>query len=244
MNPTGLDLPPLAAAFVFGLLGGAHCIGMCGGIMSALTFAVPPSMRSPARLGGLLLGYNLGRIGSYMIAGALAAGLGTLLGSAHSSLRLALQVLAALMLILMALYLANWWRGLTHIEALGRRLWRYIEPFGRRLMPVVKIPQAVALGALWGWLPCGLVYSMLAWSLAVAEPWHGAALMGAFGLGTLPALVVTGIAARRMTALIRHPATRTLAAVLIIAFALWQLWGLWPQLVPGSGMPPSHGHHH
>lgn len=79
MDPTGLGLPPLLAAFVFGLLGGAHCIGMCGGIMSALTFAVPPSMRSPARLSGLLLGYNLGRILSYMTAGALVAALGTVI---------------------------------------------------------------------------------------------------------------------------------------------------------------------
>ena len=241
MDPTGLDLPPLAAAFVFGLLGGAHCIGMCGGIMSALTFAVPPSMRNPARLGGLLLGYNLGRIASYMMAGALAAGLGTLLGSAHGILRLALQILAATMLILMALYLANWWRGLVRIEALGRRLWRHLEPVGRRLMPVVRVPQAVALGAVWGWLPCGLVYSMLAWSLAGGDPWRGAALMGAFGLGTLPALLVTGVAARQMTALIRHPATRSIAAILIIAFAVWQLWQLWP----GShDMPASTPHSH
>lgn len=240
MDPTGLDLPPLAAAFIFGLLGGAHCIGMCGGIMSALTFAVPPSMRSPARLGGLLLGYNLGRIVSYMIAGALVASLGTLLGGAHDGLRLALQIVAAGMLILMALYLANWWRGLTRIEALGRRLWRHLEPLGRRLMPVVRIPQSIALGAVWGWLPCGLVYSMLAWSLAGGDPWRGAALMGAFGLGTLPALLVTGVAARQMSALIRHPATRTLAALLIISFALWQLW----QLLPSSGhVMPIPGHH-
>ncbi|MFD2190893.1 sulfite exporter TauE/SafE family protein [Pistricoccus aurantiacus] len=236
MNPTGLDLPPLLAAFVFGLLGGAHCIGMCGGIMSALTFAVPPSMRHPARLGGLLLGYNLGRIASYMIAGALVAGLGTLLGGLTLEIRLALQVFAAIMLILMALYIANWWRGLLKIEALGRRLWKYLEPLGRRLMPVVKVPQAVALGAVWGWLPCGLVYSMLTWSLAIAEPWRGAALMGAFGLGTLPALLATGLAARRLSQLIRHPATRSLAALLIIAFALWQLWEV-------TGMLATKGHH-
>ncbi|ERS91822.1 sulfite exporter TauE/SafE family protein [Halomonas sp. PBN3] len=227
MDPTGLDLPPLAAAFVFGLLGGAHCIGMCGGIMSALTFAVPPSMRHPARLTGLLLGYNLGRIASYMIAGALAAALGTLL-SLTAPARLVLQGLAALMLILMALYIADWWKGLLRVEALGRRLWRHLEPVGRRLMPVVRVPQAVALGAVWGWLPCGLVYSMLAWSLAVADPLHGAALMGAFGLGTLPALLATGLAARQLAGLIRHPATRTLAALSIIAFALWQLWTLLP----------------
>ncbi|TLF50474.1 sulfite exporter TauE/SafE family protein [Halomonas urmiana] len=231
MDPTGLDLPPLAAAFVFGLLGGAHCIGMCGGIMSALTFAVPPSMRSPARLSGLLLGYNLGRITSYMMAGALAAGLGTLIALSPQA-RLVLQGLAAVMLILMALYIADWWKGLLKVEAVGKRLWRHLEPVGRRLMPVVRVPQAFALGAVWGWLPCGLVYSMLAWSLAIADPWRGATLMGAFGLGTLPALLATGLAARQLGALIRHPATRTLSALSIIAFALWQLW----TLLPGASM--------
>ncbi|MDR5904681.1 sulfite exporter TauE/SafE family protein [Franzmannia qiaohouensis] len=230
MDPTGLDLPPLAAAFVFGLLGGAHCIGMCGGIMSALTFAVPPSMRHPARLSGLLLGYNLGRIASYMVAGALVAGLGTLIGGLAGGVRLVFQGLAAIMLILMALYIANWWKGLLVVERLGRRLWRHIEPFGRRLMPVVKIPQAVALGAVWGWLPCGLVYSMLAWSLTLASPLQGAALMAAFGLGTLPAVLATGMAAHSLARLIRHPATRAVAALSIIAFALWQLW----RLVPGA----------
>ncbi|SDL99061.1 hypothetical protein SAMN05192555_108129 [Franzmannia pantelleriensis] len=228
MDPTGLDLPPLAAAFVFGLLGGAHCIGMCGGIMSALTFAVPPSMRHPARLTGLLLGYNLGRIASYMVAGALVAGLGTLIGGLAGGVRLVFQVLAAIMLILMALYIANWWKGLLAVERLGRRLWRHIEPYGRRLMPVVKIPQAVALGAVWGWLPCGLVYSMLAWSLTLASPLQGAALMAAFGLGTLPAVLSTGFAAHSLARLIRHSATRALAALSIIAFALWQLWRLLP----------------
>ncbi len=227
MDPTGLGLPPLLAAFVFGLLGGAHCIGMCGGIMSALTFAVPPSMRNPARLSGLLLGYNLGRILSYMAAGALVAALGTVIALAPAT-RLVLQVFAAIMLILMALYIADWWKGLLKVEAVGKRLWRHLEPFSRRLMPVVKVPQAMALGAIWGWLPCGLVYSMLAWSLAIADPAQGAMLMGAFGLGTLPALLATGLAARQLGALIRHRATRTLAALLIILFAVWQLFSALP----------------
>nr|WP_286086850.1 sulfite exporter TauE/SafE family protein [Halomonas sp. S3-1-1] len=220
-------MPPLLAAWVFGLLGGAHCIGMCGGIMSALAFAVPPSMRRPARMAGLLLGYNLGRIASYMLAGALAAALGTLITLAPAT-RVVLEAFAAVMLILMALYIANWWKGLLTLEGLGRKLWRVIEPLGRRLMPVVHLPQAVALGALWGWLPCGLVYSMLAWSMATAAPAQGALLMGAFGLGTLPALLATGLAAQALSGLIRHPATRTLAAVVIIGFALYQLWTLWP----------------
>lgn len=225
MNPTGLDLPPLIAAFVFGLMGGAHCIGMCGGVMSALTFAIPPSMRSSARMGGLLLSYNLGRILSYMTAGALVAALGTVLSPSLLARQL-LQGVAALMLILMALYIANWWKGLLRVEAVGKRLWRHLEPWGRRLMPVVHFPQAFALGAIWGWLPCGLVYSMLAWSLATARPLQGALLMGAFGLGTLPALLATGLAARKLNHLIRHPATRTIAALVIIGFAVWQLWSL------------------
>ncbi|KAA0011762.1 sulfite exporter TauE/SafE family protein [Billgrantia pellis] len=232
MDPTGLGLPPLLAAFVFGLLGGAHCIGMCGGIMSALTFAVPPSMRSPARLSGLLLGYNLGRIASYMTAGALVASLGTVIALSPAA-RLGLQLFAAVMLILMAFYIANWWKGLLRVEAVGRRLWRHLEPIGKRLMPVVKVPQAIGLGAVWGWLPCGLVYSMLAWGLATADPLRGALLMGAFGLGTLPALLVTGFAARQLGTLIRHRATRTLAAVSIIAFALWQLAVLLPHGTSG-----------
>ena len=238
MNPTGLDLPPLIAAFVFGLMGGAHCIGMCGGIMSALTFAVPPSMRRPARMGGLLLSYNLGRITSYMAAGTLVAAFGTLI-SLSPLARQVLQGLAALMLILMALYIANWWKGLLRVEAVGKRLWRHLEPVGRRLMPVVHFPQAFALGAIWGWLPCGLVYSMLAWSLAIAQPLQGALLMGAFGLGTLPALLATGLAAHKLSHLIRHPATRTLAALTIIAFALWQLWTLNAHL-GGHDHAPSH----
>jgi sulfite exporter TauE/SafE len=233
MDPTGLNLPPLLAAFIFGLLGGAHCIGMCGGIMGALSMAVPPSMRSPTRMTGLLLGYNLGRIFSYMVAGTLVASLGTLIGIAPGA-RLTLQILAAVMMILMALYIADWWKGLTRIEAMGRYLWRYLEPIGRRLMPVVSIPKAVLMGSIWGWLPCGLVYSMLSWSLAVGEPLKGALLMGAFGLGTLPALLATGFAARQLTILMRHRATRWIAALTIIAFALWQLW----QLLPGA----HHGH--
>ncbi|MEQ5818709.1 sulfite exporter TauE/SafE family protein [Halomonas sp. SCS19] len=223
MNPTGLELPPMMAAFVFGLLGGAHCIGMCGGIMSALTFAIPPSMRQPWRVGSLVLGYNVGRITSYCVAGALVATLGSVIGLSPT-LRGLMQIVASLMLILMALYIADLWKGLRHVEALGRHLWRYLEPAGRRLLPVVRLPQAVALGAIWGWLPCGLVYSMLAWSLARAEPLEGALLMASFGLGTLPALVVTGLAARQMQALLAHRATRLVAAGMIIAFAVWQLW--------------------
>lgn len=229
MDPTGLGLPPLLAAFVFGLLGGAHCIGMCGGIMSALTFAVPPSMRSPSRLTGLLLGYNLGRIVSYMLAGALVAALGTLL-TLTPGMRTALQGFAALMLILMALYIADWWKGLLRVEAVGKRLWRHLEPVGRKLMPVVRIPQAIALGAVWGWLPCGLVYSALLYGLTTESALRGGLFMLFFGLGTLPMLFTVGVMASRVAATLRQPVVRRLAGVAIMLLApvplLITRWGM------------------
>ncbi|MBL3826040.1 MULTISPECIES: sulfite exporter TauE/SafE family protein [unclassified Marinobacter] len=226
MDPSIFGFSPYVAAFVFGLLGGAHCIGMCGGIMGALTFSVPPELRRPHRVLGLLLGFNAGRIVSYMVVGALVGLVGAGLSHALDSIALVLRVVAAFMLILMALYIANWWKGLVRIEAVGRHVWAFVAPAAKRFMPVVRARQAFGLGAVWGWMPCGLIYSMLAWSLSIAEPLQGAALMGAFGLGTLPTVLATGVAARRISGWIRNPATRTVAALLIISFATWQLWHL------------------
>ncbi|WP_375171258.1 sulfite exporter TauE/SafE family protein [Marinobacter sp.] len=226
MDPSIFGFSPYVAAFVFGLLGGAHCIGMCGGIMGALTFSVPPELRLPHRVLGLLLGFNAGRIVSYMVVGALVGLVGAGLSHALDSIALVLRVVAAFMLILMALYIANWWKGLVRIEAVGSHVWGVVAPVAKRFMPVVRAGQAFGLGAVWGWMPCGLIYSMLAWSLSIAEPLQGAALMGAFGLGTLPTVLATGVAARRISGWIRNPATRTVAALLIISFATWQLWHL------------------
>ena len=152
--------------------------------------------------------------------------MGAGLSHALDSIALVLRVVAAVMLILMALYIANWWKGLVRIEAVGRHVWAFVAPVGKQFMPVVRARQAFGLGAVWGWMPCGLIYSMLAWSLSIAEPLQGAALMGAFGLGTLPTVLATGVAARRISGWIRNPATRTVAALLIISFATWQLWHL------------------
>ncbi|WP_148863295.1 sulfite exporter TauE/SafE family protein [Marinobacter fonticola] len=226
MDPSIFGFSPFAAAFVFGLLGGAHCIGMCGGIMGALTFSVPREVSRPHRVFGLLLGFNAGRISSYMVVGALVGLVGAGLSHALDGVALVLRIVAAVMLILMALYIANWWKGLVRIESLGRYAWDIVAPIGKRFMPVVRVRQAFGLGAVWGWMPCGLIYSMLAWSLAIAEPLQGAALMGAFGLGTLPTVLATGMAARRISGWIQNPTTRTVAALLIISFAAWQLWHL------------------
>ncbi len=136
----------LGSALVLGLLGGGHCLGMCGGLMGALTLAIPPEQRGK-RL-RLLLAYNLGRIFSYACAGLLLGLAGWAVASSPAAL--ALRVVAALLLIAMGLYLAGWWSGLTRIEALGRGLWRHIQPVASRLLPVSSLPRALLLGALWG----------------------------------------------------------------------------------------------
>ncbi|KPY33076.1 Uncharacterized protein ALO52_03055 [Pseudomonas syringae pv. primulae] len=217
-----LDLIPLLfSALVLGLLGGGHCLGMCGGLMGALTLAIPREQR--ARRMQLLMAYNLGRIVSYSIAGFFSGLVGWAV--ANSPGATTLRVVAALLLIAMGLYLAGWWSGLTRIERLGRGLWRYLQPIATRLLPISSIPRALLLGALWGWLPCGLVYSTLLWAASQGNAIDSALLMLAFGLGTWPVLLATGLAAERTTALLRRRSVRTAGGVLVILFGLWTLPG-------------------
>lgn len=211
------------AAFVVGLLGGAHCIGMCGGIMNALAFAVPEPQRSLRKVMPVLLLYNFGRITSYTLAGAAVGLLGSYLQHAGSAVGPALRIIAGLILIAMGLYLAGWWRGLTYLEKLGSYFWRYLQPIGQRLMPVTRPPQALFLGFIWGWLPCGLVYSALTLS-ATSSHWQQSALiMFSFGLGTLPAMILTGVFANRVKNWIQKTAVRNIAALFIIGFGIWTI---------------------
>jgi len=217
-----LELAPLmVSALILGLLGGGHCLGMCGGLMSALTLAIPPEQRS--RRFRLLLAYNLGRILSYATAGLLL-GLGGW-AVASSPAAMALRVVAGVLLIIMGLYLAGWWSGLTRIEAIGRGLWRYIQPLTRRFMPVTSVPRALVLGALWGWLPCGLVYSTLLWAASQGNTVDSALLMLTFGLGTWPVLLATGLAAERLSSVLRKRGVRMAGGVLVMLFGLWTLPG-------------------
>ncbi|MBP0947355.1 sulfite exporter TauE/SafE family protein [Pseudomonas alliivorans] len=217
-----LDLIPLLlSALVLGLLGGGHCLGMCGGLMGALTLAIPREQRT--RRLRLMMAYNLGRIISYAIAGFFSGLVGWAV--ANSPGATTLRVVAALLLIAMGLYLAGWWSGLTRIERLGRGIWRHLQPFATRLLPISSMPRALLLGALWGWLPCGLVYSTLLWAASQGNAIDSALLMLAFGLGTWPVLLATGLAAERTTALLRKRSVRAAGGVLVILFGLWTMPG-------------------
>ena len=159
-------------AFLIGLTSGVHCFGMCGGLVGALTLGLPPTSDHPlvARL-PYLLAYNAGRIVSYVTAGVLAGGIGAwvaYLVSVHRA-QLGLQIFAGLFMILLGLYLAGWWPILSRLEQAGGILWRRIEPLGRWWLPVRTPAQAFGIGLVWGWLPCGLVYSVLVWAIGAGE---------------------------------------------------------------------------
>ncbi len=217
----------LLSAFAVGLLGGVHCVGMCGGIVSVLSFGLPRESR--IRLSAMApfqLAYNLGRIFSYVLAGALMGSLGLLLAQALPLYlaQKALYILAGLFMIALGLYLGGWWFGLSRLEQAGGRIWRHLEPVGKRLMPVRNWRQAFVLGLVWGWIPCGLVYSALVWTASAGGVWQGAALMLVFGLGTLPNLLLMGLVAGGIVRWSRSAWVRQAAGAMVILFGLYSLW--------------------
>ena len=209
------------ALFLVGLLGGTHCIGMCGGIVGAL------SLGGRARW-AMHLAYNAGRILSYALAGALAGALGaaSLALAGPALVRVALYLLANLMLVALGLYLLGVTRALAFSERAGQRLWRHIQPLTSRFLPAKTALQAFPLGMLWGWLPCGLVYSALATALSAGSAAEGSLLMLAFGLGTLPNLLLAGILLARLREFVRHSAVRTASGLLVLGFGVYGLIGL------------------
>lgn len=211
----------LFSLFTLGLVSSAHCIGMCGGIMGALTMAIPAEEKTKRWV--ILVCYNLGRILSYGLMGLVAGLLASQIAAFGGAV--ALRVIAGLLLIAMGLYLADWWRGLTRLESLGRYIWVYLQPLGKGLMPVNSVPKALLLGGLWGWLPCGLVYAALGTAITQPAPALAAGAMLAFGLGTLPAVLAAGVLASKLQQLLRKPGLRRALAIIIIIFGVWTIWG-------------------
>ncbi|MDZ7840764.1 MAG: sulfite exporter TauE/SafE family protein [Gammaproteobacteria bacterium] len=226
------------SAFAVGLLGAVHCIGMCGGIAGVLSIGTEKLTATSQFL--RTLAYNTGRIVSYTGAGIVAGLAGETLGGllpAGTARPLAMGISAAFALLL-ALYLVGRGGPLIRLEGLGGRLWQHLKPFGQRFIPARNLKQAFGLGLVWGWLPCGLVYTALAWALVSGSAVRGAVLMLGFGLGTLPALVGMGMAGSRLLAWRERPLIRYTAGLVLVGFAASALWH---GLTPGeSGM--SHVH--
>jgi uncharacterized protein len=207
--------PSYASAVALGLAGAGHCLGMCGGIAAALNLGGHQSR-------AVTLAYHSGRICSYTL-------LGGLLGLAASSVDIAawtmgLRYLAGLLLIGMGLYIADWWRGMAVLESAGARLWQPVQRLSSRWLPVRHWPQGLALGLCWGLMPCGLIYSSLAWAATANNAASSALLMFLFGLGTLPAMLATSLGADRLQAFLRRRGLKLVIALLLIASGIWTLY--------------------
>jgi sulfite exporter TauE/SafE len=209
----------LFSAFLVGLLGGGHCIGMCGGFVGAISAHLP--QHQSAKL-PYLLAYNIGRIFSYTLAGLIAG----LIGASSFFLSHILPIQKILyffssgMLILLGLYLGGFWYGITYLEKIGSHFWKYLQPYSKKFIPIQHLKQAFILGGLWGWLPCGLVYSVLIAAIATGSAANGGLLMLAFGLGTLPTLLTMGLTAVQIKKLLQNKWVRRASGLLVIGFGL------------------------
>ena len=208
------------SACLVGIAGGVHCVGMCGGVSLALASAIPKGQRGFP----YALAYNFGRILSYIAAGAITGAVAQIAKQFIPLTGPILAVLSGLMLLSMACYLGNWWRGLTRVEALGSLLWKPIQPLAKRFLPFRSPLYAIPYGMIWGWLPCGLVYSTLTWALSSGSALSGSVIMAGFGLGTLPALLATWAGANWILAGFRQPMVRQLIALSLLIYAVYLLW--------------------
>lgn len=198
------------SALLIGVVSAGHCLGMCGGVTVAL------GLQSQGK--GVLLAYNLGRITTYALLGLLVgAGLSWLPVGFMPALRL----IAAVLLILIALYYLNIGAWITRVEKLGLPLWRRLQPLARRWLPVRSRGRAYQVGMIWGLLPCGLIYTALGYAATQADAGRSALMMLAFGLGTLPAMLATGMFSQQLNSLLRKPVTRAMIGMLLLALAGW-----------------------
>jgi sulfite exporter TauE/SafE len=225
----------LGSAFVAGALGSAHCVAMCGGLATALG-----TQRQGTHRGRPLL-YQLGRVSSYCTAGAIVGSLGSVAGFAFEASQWSeiLRLGTALVVVLIGLNMALGSRSrgpwLRAPERWGAHVWRRIAPLASRL-PTQPALRTLTLGLIWGWLPCGLVYSVLLAAAFAGSALAGGATMLAFGLGTLPSMLGLSYAGTRFT-----PPGATLARLLgsvIVAC------GLWTASVPIAILLGGHQHVH
>jgi len=209
-------------AFVLGVVSSTHCVGMCGGIVGALTYSLAPGIRqNRAQFVLFSLHYHLGRISSYVLAGGLVAGGAAVFHEfAGPGGALLMRGVGTVFLVLLGFYIGGWFPRFAWVESMGRPLWARLEPIGRRLLPVRSLPQALGFGLVWGWLPCGLVYSALVFSLSTGSMWQGMGVMLFFGLGTIPTLLLVGFMADRVSRVMSSPLFRQVAGVSIMLLAL------------------------
>ena len=239
MNPA-----EIAGAFAMGLVGSTHCVAMCGGIVGVQNASMPVQLRTkPIKQLPLSLAYNAGRISTYTLLGFVAGGASMFIDGIvplHIA-RVLLQVVAALCVIGVGLHLLGVFPAFQIVERAGAPLWARLRPFAMRWFSGRTIPHALAFGALWGFLPCGLVYSAVAVALSRESALSGALTMLAFGLGTLPALLAMSSVAGSFALALKKPMFRLVAGAFLCGIGIVSL-----AVVPtiASSAPTEHLHCH
>ena len=223
----------ISAATLLAVAGAGHCLGMCGGISLGLSMAVQEDRRRGKRLWLWQGLFALGRVSTYTLLGALAGAFGQLIIDTLPGAGPVAWMLSAILMLLLALMLLGHDVGLGKLERVGLAVWRRIQPLTTSLVPIRHAGQALLLGALWGFLPCGLLYTALALSVATGSSLNGAVVMLIFGLVTVPPVAVGGVATGLLTVL-RRQGWRRLTAVMTLVMAGWLFW---------QGLAGAHGHH-
>lgn len=200
------------AALLMGLAGAGHCVMMCGGIAGAFGQSATTTT---------LLFYNLGRLTSYIMAGALVGYAASILTHLMPDALIVLRLASGLLLILFGLYLAEWWLVLRKLERLGAPLWKRLQPVAQRFRKRQSLPYVVGAGMLWGWLPCGLVYSALSWAALSGSGTQGAWLMLCFGVGTFPAMFAFGWLSRAVQSILKSHGFRQAMGIIMIIYGIW-----------------------
>lgn len=228
----------LSAAFIAGVAGSAHCFAMCGGLAGALGMRARSTATSPHSAFTNALSYHVGRLGGYAMAGAICGLIGATLTAVLDLARVGvvLRIASGVLLMLIALRMLSPWNPLRWLETLGAKFWRRLQPFTLGTGKLTGHTHAVALGFLWGWLPCGLVYSMLLFAALSGHALNGAAILFAFGLGTLPSMLTSSVLASQVQRFLKGRWPRFASGALLLLFGAWMIW----VSIPAAG----HAHHH
>ena len=217
------------AALLLGLAGAGHCLGMCGGIAIALQMR---GVNGPLPV----LSYHMGRVASYAALGGL---LGLLTGSVEAAAwTQSLRYVAAALLIAMGLYVGRWWFGMQHLEKLGAAAF---APLQRKLSAALTgkgALNALGLGLIWGLMPCGLIYSSLAWASTAQSAQASALLMLLFGIGTLPAMLAVSLGAAKVQAILKRQGLKKVIGIMLVLSGLWTGYGAF-----SHSQHDSHGSH-
>ncbi|WP_428353544.1 sulfite exporter TauE/SafE family protein [Methyloprofundus sp.] len=217
---------PVFIAFFIGLFSSLHCVSMCGSIIGTLSYSLKPEIRKDkSKMLTFIFSYNFGRIFSYMLAGLIIGLIESVLtlplGAEHG--HRFLQIISALIITGAGFYIAGWFPSFAYIEKTGSYFWKTIEPYGRKLIPVTTLKQAFLFGMVWGWIPCGLVYTALALAATTGDITLSMLSMLTFGLGTLPAVMGLGMVSSFITRLSSMQTTKQVIGMLLVLVAIISL---------------------